>query len=77
MPQLQVQDGGDVPVLLVELPGVPHDGRLASVRVDGVAVDPPETELEERIGSHLGGAVAGDVHVEADAPRLARCRSRE
>ena len=74
MTELEVEDRGDVTVLVMELARVPHDRRLAALRVDRVAVDPPETELEERVGPHLGGAVPGHVHVEADPSRPARRR---
>ena len=52
--ELEVEDRGDVAVLVVELPGVPHDRCLAALRVDRVAGEPPEAELEERVGPHLG-----------------------
>ncbi len=68
-PSSRSRIGGHAAVLLVELPGVPHHRRFASVRVDRVAVDPAEAELEERVGPHLGGAVAGHVDVEADVSR--------
>ena len=74
MTELEVEDRGDVPILVVELSGVPHDRGLAALRVDRVAVDPPQTELEEGVGPHLGGAVPGYVHVEADPSGPARCR---
>ena len=55
--ELDVEDGGDPAVLLVELPGVPDDGRLPAVGVDRVAGDPAETEFEERIRALLGAPV--------------------
>ena len=72
--ELEVEDGGDATVLMMELAGVPHHGRLATLRVDGVAGQPAEHELEEGVGPRLGGPVAGDVHLHADQTRLRRRR---
>ena len=54
------------PSLVVELPGVPDDRRLAALRVDRVAGEPPEAELEERIGTRLGA--------RGSRPRRRACR---
>ena len=70
--ELEVEDGGHATVLLVELSGVPDHRRLASLRVDRVASQPPEAELEERIRPRLGAAVAVHVDVEADETRTPR-----
>ena len=69
--ELEVQQRGEVTVVMVELPGVPDDRRLATRAVRLVAVEPAEPELEERIGVVLLRAVGGfhAAHAEQAGPR--------
>ena len=53
VPDLDVEHGDDATVLMVELPGVPHDRGLASVRHRRVASEPTEAELDEGIRVRL------------------------
>ena len=72
--QLQVEHGGDLAALVVELARIPDDHRLAARVRERIACKPPEAELEKRVGPLLGVPEPALVHVHADLTRLRRRR---
>jgi hypothetical protein len=72
--ELEVEHGHDSAGVVVELPRVPHHHRLPSSHVDRVPREPPETELEQRIGAALRGAIHALVEGHADPAGVHRVR---
>ena len=72
--QLQVEHGGDLPALVVELARIPDHDRLAARLGERIACEPAETELEKRVGPLLRLPEPALVHVHADLTRLCRRR---
>jgi hypothetical protein len=60
--EFEIDDRHEIPVDVVELSGVPHAWRHATVAVREMAVVPPEAELGERVDVPLALAVA-PLHV--------------
>ncbi|CAB4835175.1 unannotated protein [freshwater metagenome] len=73
--KFDVHHGGEVPIDVVELTGVPHHWRLTLRRRQRVAIEPAEHELHQRIGAHLDLAEHAheltDAHVRGVGRRVA------